>query len=145
MWKTMYECHQVQNHISLQLNHISLDHITDLTSDYHHRAALQLEAEVESWYHSFCSLVKSQKDYVKTLCGWVRLTDSLIYEQQRCNFSSALQRLCEQWLHHLERIRDQVLSLNSLTWKSRSTSSLPVRVSYMLQLVLVPFYGLQNT
>ncbi|KAK4742763.1 hypothetical protein SAY87_000764 [Trapa incisa] len=110
MWKTMYECHQVQNHISLQLNHISLDHITELTSDYHRRAALQLEAEVKSWHHSFCYLVKSQMDYVKTLCIWVRLTDTFIDEQNRCNFSSTLHSLCEQWLHHLKRIPHQVAS-----------------------------------
>lgn len=120
MWRTMCECHQIQNHISQQLNCISLDQITDLTSDYHRQAALQLEAEVESWYHSFCYLIKSQKVYVKTLCGWVQLTESLTDDQeQRSSFSSAVHSLCDQWLHHLERVPDQVLQLD-LNLKSRA-------------------------
>ncbi|KAK4786912.1 hypothetical protein SAY86_010745 [Trapa natans] len=110
MWRTMHECHQVQMQISQQLNCISVDQITDLNSDYHRRAAVQLEAEVESWYRSFCCLIKSQKDYVKTLYGWVQLTNSLTDDQQQrqSSSSSALQRLCDQWLHHLEGAPFQV-------------------------------------
>lgn len=137
MWRTMYECHQVQNHISLQLNHISLDQIRDLTSDYHRRAASQLETEADFWYQSFCYLVQSQKDYVKTLCGWVQLTDSLIDDQQHSNFSSALRSLCEQWLHRLERIPEQVFPTKfTFEIKNARRSSLLGRLHVMISIIM---------
>ncbi|KAF8034112.1 hypothetical protein BT93_C0406 [Corymbia citriodora subsp. variegata] len=48
MWSTMYRCHKVQNHIALQLNHISVNQVAELSSDYHRQAAVQLKTEVES-------------------------------------------------------------------------------------------------
>ncbi|KAI4312424.1 hypothetical protein MLD38_037234 [Melastoma candidum] len=94
MWRMMYECHEVQNDISLQLSHISDDQIPNLSSEYHRQAAIQLVAEVESWYNSFCMLTKYQKE---TLCkGWLdhleKLPDKVASESIR-NFLLAMQSI----------------------------------------------------
>lgn len=111
MWKTMHRCHKFQNHIALQLNHLSLNQVTELSSDYHRQAAVQLETEVESWYDSFCKLITSQKGYVGTLYRWLELTDCLADDQLQSNFSSALRTLCKDWQLHLDRVPDKVVPL----------------------------------
>lgn len=110
MWRTMYRCHKVQNHIALQLNHILVNQVRELSSDFHRQAAVQLEAEVESWYDSFCKLVTSQKGYVRTLFRWLQLTDCLAADRLQSNFSSALHILCKDWLIHLDRVPDKAAS-----------------------------------
>lgn len=122
MWKTMCRCHKLQNHIALQLNHISVNQVTGLSSDFHRQAAVQLKSEVESWYESFCKLVTSQKGYVSTLQRWLKLTDCLADDQLQSNFSSVLCTLCEDWQIHLERVPDKAASdaLKSLLLGVRS-------------------------
>ncbi|KAF8413520.1 hypothetical protein HHK36_001511 [Tetracentron sinense] len=108
MWRTMYECHQVQNHISQQINHLSNHTSMDPTTNYHRQATAQLAAEVTSWYNSFCNLLKSQRDYVRALYRWVQLTDYLVDDQQQRDCSSVLHALCEEWQLALDRIPDKV-------------------------------------
>ncbi|XVE48509.1 hypothetical protein DITRI_Ditri01bG0007500 [Diplodiscus trichospermus] len=110
MWTMMYKSHQVQNHISQQLNHLSDNLSMDLTTESHHRATAQLETEVSFWYCSFCKLIKSQQDYVRTLCRWIQLTDRLAdnHHQNRC--SSAVRRLCEEWQLGFEKLPDKLAS-----------------------------------
>ncbi|KAF2310799.1 hypothetical protein GH714_017365 [Hevea brasiliensis] len=106
MWRTMYECHQFQNDISLQLNHLTDSQGVDLTTDYHHQATSQLETEVTSWYLSFCKLVKYQQGYVRTLCRWIKLTDCLVDDNQHSR-SSAVRSLCEEWQLLVDRLPDK--------------------------------------
>lgn len=108
MWRTMYECHQVQNHISQQLNHLADNTSADFTTDSHRQATAQLENEVNSWYLSFRKLQQSQRDYVNTLFEWIRRTDSLVDENQPSSYSSAVHRLCEEWKHVFDRLPDKV-------------------------------------
>ncbi|KAF2317863.1 hypothetical protein GH714_041182 [Hevea brasiliensis] len=112
MWRTMYECHQVQNHISLQLNHLTDSQGIDLTTNYHRQATTQaqLETEVTSWYLSFCKLVKSQQEYVRTLCRWIKLTDCLVDGNQHSSCSSAVRSLCEEWQLVFDRLPDKIAS-----------------------------------
>lgn len=110
MWRTMYECHQVQNHISQQINHLTNSQIMDLNSDYHRLAATQLETEVTSWYNNFCKLMQSQQDYVRTLCRWIHLTDCLVDDYHRSHSSSVVHTLSEEWQLALDRLPDKVAS-----------------------------------
>ncbi|GAV76404.1 DUF632 domain-containing protein/DUF630 domain-containing protein [Cephalotus follicularis] len=110
MWQAMYACHQVQNHISQQLNHISDTQSMDLTTEYRHQATAQLETEVTCWYSYFCKLVKSQREYVRTLCRWIHLTDSLVDNHQQSHCLSAIRRLCEEWQIVFDRLPDKVAS-----------------------------------
>lgn len=110
MWKTMYECHQVQNHISQQLNHLHDNPSTDFSTDYHRQATAQLETEVTYWYSSFCKLIKSQREYVRTLSRWIQLTDHLADDHQHSDYLSVVRSLCEVWQLSLDRLPDKVAS-----------------------------------
>ncbi|XP_022749246.1 nitrate regulatory gene2 protein-like [Durio zibethinus] len=110
MWKMMYKSHQVQNHISQQLNHLTDNLNVDLTTESHRQATAQLESEVSFWYHSFCKLIKSQQEYVRTLCRWIQLTDCLADDHQQNRCLSAVSRICEEWQLGFENLPDKVAS-----------------------------------
>ncbi|XP_010516619.1 PREDICTED: uncharacterized protein LOC104792223 isoform X1 [Camelina sativa] len=111
MWKTMLKCHQVQIHISQQLNHLPDYPSIDLSSEYKRQAVNQLETEVTCWYNSFCKLVNSQREYVKTLCTWIQLTDRLSNEEnQRSSLPVAARKLCKEWQLVFEKLPDKVAS-----------------------------------
>ncbi|XP_022762672.1 nitrate regulatory gene2 protein isoform X2 [Durio zibethinus] len=109
-WKMMYKSHQAQNHISQQLNHLTDNLGMDLTTESHRQATAQLETEVSFWYYSFCKLIKSQQEYVRTLDGWIQLTDCLVDDHQQNRCLSAVRRLCEEWQLGLEKLPDKVAS-----------------------------------
>lgn len=108
MWRTIYECHQVQNHISQQLSHLMNQQSMDPSTNYHRHAASQLITEVTSWYNSFHRLVKSQREYVRALCKWIQLTYCFVEDSQRGVSSSAVHTLCEEWHLSLDRLPDKV-------------------------------------
>ncbi|KAJ4837829.1 hypothetical protein Tsubulata_001628 [Turnera subulata] len=110
MWRTMCECHQVQNHIAQQLNHLTDSETIDLATDYHRQATAQLETEVASWHVSFCKLIQAQQEYVRTLCKWIHLTDSLVDDQQHSSCSAAVCKLCEEWHLVFDRLPDKIAS-----------------------------------
>ncbi|KAM7256214.1 hypothetical protein ACFE04_011955 [Oxalis oulophora] len=110
LWGTMYECHQMQNHICQQLNHIVDDKSMDFTSEYRRQATVQLEGEILLWYSSFCKLVKSQKEYATIFFQWIQLTGCLVNDQQQSDHRSAVCRLCEEWQNVSDRIPDKVAS-----------------------------------
>ncbi|GLJ24529.1 hypothetical protein SUGI_0468690 [Cryptomeria japonica] len=109
MWRTMYECHQVQDHIVQQVKHLDNPASTEPTSDYHRHATIQLEAQVTAWYDSFCRLVKSHRDYMRAINGWLRLS----LNQFKNEFEGIMENhqllyaLCEEWQLALERLPDQ--------------------------------------
>ncbi|KAG9442694.1 hypothetical protein H6P81_018548 [Aristolochia fimbriata] len=113
MWRSMYECHQVQTHIVQQLkflNDVKLGTVP--TSEIHRQSTLQLELEVQQWHSAFCSLVKSQRDYILSLTGWLRLCLFHISHQPltKTQQNSAIYSLCEEWQLALDRIPDKVAS-----------------------------------
>ncbi|XP_021286042.1 uncharacterized protein LOC110417818 [Herrania umbratica] len=110
MWGKMYKSHQVQNHISQQLNYLTDNLSVDLTTESHRQATAQLETEVSFWYHSFCELVKSQQEYVRTLCRWIQLTDCLVDDHQQNHCSTTVRRLCEEWQRGFDKLPDKVAS-----------------------------------
>lgn len=107
----MYECHQVQNHISQQLSHLMNQQSMDPTTNYHRQAASQLKTEVTAWYNSFHRLVKSQGEYVRALCRWIKLTYCFVEDSQRSVSASAVHTLCEEWQLALDRLPDKVFML----------------------------------
>ncbi|KAL0907912.1 hypothetical protein M5K25_022366 [Dendrobium thyrsiflorum] len=112
MWRGMYECHQVQTHIVQQLQYLNNPSSTIPTSELHRQATLQLEAEIENWYSAFCNLIKSQRDYIHAITGWLRL--SLFQYQhdpfERNHQNSEIYGLCEEWQLALDRVPDKVAS-----------------------------------
>ncbi|KAL6846039.1 hypothetical protein ACP4OV_023487 [Aristida adscensionis] len=111
MWRGMYECHQVQTHIVQQLEYLNSARNTNPTSNVHRQAALQLEIEVDRWYSAFCSLVKSQRDYVYSLTGWLRLSLFCHHDPlTKAHQNSDIYSLCEEWQLAIDRIPDKVAS-----------------------------------
>lgn len=113
MWRSMYECHQVQTHIVQQLEYLNNTPSTNLTSDIHRQSTLQLELEIEHWHSAFCSLVKSQRDYIQSLTGWLRLSLFQCYNNHlptKTHQHSAVYSLCEEWQLALDRVPDKVAS-----------------------------------
>uniref|UniRef100_J3MZL6 DUF632 domain-containing protein n=1 Tax=Oryza brachyantha TaxID=4533 RepID=J3MZL6_ORYBR len=112
MWRGMYECHQVQTHMVQQLEYLNNSLSTNPTSNVHRQAALQLEIEVDRWYSAFCSLVKSQRDYVYSLTGWLRLSLFQSYHDphSKGHQNSDIYSLCEEWQLAIDRIPDKVAS-----------------------------------
>ncbi|TXG48073.1 hypothetical protein EZV62_027367 [Acer yangbiense] len=109
-WRTMYECHQVQNYISQRLNHLIDIQNMDSTTDNHLQATSQLETEVNYWYSSFCMLTISQREYVKTLCRWIQLTDCLVDDHQQSHNSSAIRKFCQDWQLVFDKLPEKVVS-----------------------------------
>ncbi|XP_020269348.1 uncharacterized protein LOC109844644 [Asparagus officinalis] len=110
MWRTMRECHQVQNHIAQQANLLDRHHSLDPTTESHRFATAQLESEVSNWCHAFCNLLKSQRDYVQILNQWVGLTDCLPDTSEVIGSGYGLHHLSEEWLLSLDRLPDKVAS-----------------------------------
>ncbi|KAM1810177.1 hypothetical protein ACFX12_026971 [Malus domestica] len=112
MWRSMYECHQVQKHIVQQLKYLNTIPSTEPTSEIHRQAALELELQVQQWHLSFCSLVKAQRDYIQSLTGWLRLS---LFQFRRhpiakTSQESRIYTLCEEWHRAIDRIPDKVAS-----------------------------------
>lgn len=110
----MYECHQVQTHIVGQLKYLNTIPSLEPTSEIHRQSTLQLEHEIQQWHLSFCYLVKSQRDYIESLTGWLRLSmfqfnksSSLIGPTRT---ESRIYSLCEDWSQAMDRIPDKVAS-----------------------------------
>ncbi|KAL5995642.1 hypothetical protein ACLOJK_025708, partial [Asimina triloba] len=113
MWRSMYECHQVQTHIAQQLkflNNVILD--TEPTSEIHRQSTLQLELEVQQWHSSFCELVTSQRDYIHSLTGWLHLSlfQFSSHSLLKTQLNPAIYSLCEEWKVALDRVPDKVAS-----------------------------------
>lgn len=112
MWRSMYECHQVQKHIVQQLKYLSTIASTEPTSEIHRQSTLQLELEAQQWHLSFCNLVRAQRDYIQSLTGWLRLG---LFQFNKNQLSSSGQEskiysLCEEWHLAVDRIPDKVAS-----------------------------------
>lgn len=151
MWRIMHECHQAQALISQQLSNLSDNHNTILNSEYHHQATIQFETEASYWYNSFCKLVKSQREYVRTLCRWIEHTNCLREGQESGNHSS-IHTICKQWELRLDGLPDKVLfaqNLMSLFFlpvcfgdfsegKSRNSFSSTVLLFYFMSFFLTP-------
>ncbi|KAH7654356.1 Formin homology 2 domain (FH2 domain)-containing protein [Dioscorea alata] len=108
MWRSMYECHQVQNHISQQVNLIDNQPGTEPTTETHRQATVQLENEVRSWYSSFCNLLRSQREYMHALNQWIRLTDCLPDSNDQTGSAIGIRLLGEEWQLALDRLPDKV-------------------------------------
>ncbi|KAG6419376.1 hypothetical protein SASPL_121596 [Salvia splendens] len=110
MWKTMYSSHQVQSHISQKLNHLMDQQTVEPTTESLRQAAGQLQMEVKLWHHSFCKLVKYQREYVRTLFKWIELTNYIEGANTRHSESPTLHTLLDKWQQALDKLPDKIVS-----------------------------------
>ncbi|XP_052114707.1 protein ALTERED PHOSPHATE STARVATION RESPONSE 1 isoform X1 [Arachis duranensis] len=107
MWRTMNKCHQAQTLICQQLSNLSDNQNVLQNTEDHHRATIQFQTEASYWYSSFCKLVKSQREYVRTLCRWIQLTKCLWDGHESSDNSSLIHSICQQWELGLDRLPDK--------------------------------------
>ncbi|KAK7406835.1 hypothetical protein VNO78_08469 [Psophocarpus tetragonolobus] len=112
MWRSMYDCHQVQKHIVQQLEYLNTIPSNNPTSEIHRQSTLQLELEVQQWHQSFCKLFNAHRDYIQSLTGWLRLTLFQFSKNllSRTAEESKIYSLCEEWHLAVDRIPDKVAS-----------------------------------
>ncbi|KAK1425052.1 hypothetical protein QVD17_20395 [Tagetes erecta] len=114
MWRSMNQCHEVQNHVVQQVRGlINRSTKGESTSDLHRQATRDLEAAVSAWHTSFCRLIKFQRDFIKSLQAWFKLTLLPINtEEANINGSqpSDVYIVFDEWKLALDRLPDTVAS-----------------------------------
>ncbi|XP_009624469.1 nitrate regulatory gene2 protein [Nicotiana tomentosiformis] len=113
MWRSMNQFHEVQNDIVQQVRGLINRATKGLsTSDLHRQATRDLESAVSAWHSSFCRLIKFQRDFIRSLHGWFKLTlVSVNIEPTNGNREpSDSFMFCDEWKLALDRIPDTVAS-----------------------------------
>ncbi|KAL0379777.1 UNVERIFIED_CONTAM: Nitrate regulatoryprotein [Sesamum angustifolium] len=113
MWRSMNQFHEVQNDIVQQVRGL-VNHTNkgESTSDLHRQATRDLESAVSAWHSSFCRLIKFQRDFVRSLHGWFKLT-LIPVNSEPTNGNRELPEVftfCDEWKLALDRIPDTVAS-----------------------------------
>ncbi|KAK9065438.1 hypothetical protein SSX86_014837 [Deinandra increscens subsp. villosa] len=114
MWRSMNQCHEVQNHVVQQVRGlVNRSTKGESTSDLHRQATRDLEAAVSAWHSNFCRLIKFQRDFIKSLHGWFRLS-LLPTNTEEANIngsqSSDVYMVFDEWKLALDRVPDTVAS-----------------------------------
>ncbi|XP_024032852.1 nitrate regulatory gene2 protein [Morus notabilis] len=115
MWRSMHQYHEIQNNIVQQVRGlVNQSTKGESTSELHRQATRDLESAVSAWHSSFCRLIKFQRDFVRSLHGWFKLT-LLPVDNDNVNMNSNRERsdvyaFCDEWKLALERVPDTVAS-----------------------------------
>ncbi|OVA04122.1 protein of unknown function DUF632 [Macleaya cordata] len=114
MWRSMNQFHELQNHIVQQVRGlVNRAAKGESTSDLHRQATRHLESAVSSWHSSFCRLIKYQRDYVRSLHSWLKLTLHPIKDETTTETTtnpSDLFAFLDEWKQSLDRLPDTVAS-----------------------------------
>ncbi|GAA0153342.1 hypothetical protein LIER_11604 [Lithospermum erythrorhizon] len=113
MWRSMNQFHEVQNDIVQQVRGlVNQSNKGVSTSDLHRQATRDLESSVSAWHSSFCRLIKFQRDFIRSLHGWFKLSlvpvNNLPNEVNR--EPSEAFGFCDEWKLALDRVPDTVAS-----------------------------------
>ncbi|KAG0450589.1 hypothetical protein HPP92_026661 [Vanilla planifolia] len=73
MWKVMFECHQIHLQAISEANYLDSIASGAKLSDAHANAMLQLELHLLRWMGNFSSWINLQRNFVKSLNGWLVL------------------------------------------------------------------------
>lgn len=114
MWRSMNQFHELQNNIVQQVRGlINRSAKGDSTSELHRQATRDLESAVSSWHSSFLGLIKHQRDFIRSLHGWFKLTLLPINSTETPNNSndrSTVFAFFDEWKLAIERLPDTVAS-----------------------------------
>ena len=113
MWHSMHQYHEVQNDIVQQVRGlVNQSTKGDSTSELHRQATRDLESAVSAWHSSFCRLIRFQRDFIRSLHGWFKLT-LLPVDNDNINANretSDVYAFCDEWKLALDRVPDTVAS-----------------------------------
>lgn len=115
MWEMMQMHHQRQAEISKVLKSLDVSQAVKETNDHHHERTIQLLAVVQEWHTQFCRMIDHQKEYIKSLGGWLKLNLIPIESTLKEKVSSpprvpnpAIQKLLHAWYDRLDKIPDEM-------------------------------------
>ncbi|CAN6905488.1 unnamed protein product [Brassica oleracea] len=104
MWKAMHQYHETQNSIVQQVKGlIDRSGKGESTSELHRQATRDLESAVSSWHSSFSHLIEFQRDFIRSIHSWFKLT--ILNKDPTDAYS-----FCEEWKLALDRVPDTVAS-----------------------------------
>lgn len=112
MWGSMHQYHEVQNNIVQQVRGLINRSKGDSTSELHRQATRDLESAVSAWHSSFCRLIKFQRDFIRSIHGWFKLTLLPVSNDNvggNTEPSDAF-AFCDEWKLALDRVPDTVAS-----------------------------------
>ncbi|XP_047337456.1 nitrate regulatory gene2 protein [Impatiens glandulifera] len=115
MWRSMNQSHEAQNQIVQQVRGlINRSTKGESTSDLHRQTTRDLESSISSWHSSFTRLIKFQRDFIRSLHGWFRLTLLPVHTEPSNvtveTISDEAFKFCDEWKLALERVPDTVAS-----------------------------------
>ncbi|CAN6449753.1 unnamed protein product [Victoria cruziana] len=121
MWEKMRVCHASQLMMSADLRHLDVSNSCKETSESHHKRTEQLCRVTSEWGKEFEELVKNQKEYVRALNSWIRLslvpTESSLKEKVSSPprvIDPPIKILLTTWNEELEHLSDEVAK-NAIT------------------------------
>ncbi|KAF8110797.1 hypothetical protein N665_0079s0109 [Sinapis alba] len=104
MWKAMHQFHETQNSIVQQVKGlVDRSGKGESTSELHRQATRDLESAVSSWHSSFSHLIEFQRDFIRSVHAWFKLT--ILHKDPTDAYS-----FCEEWKLALDRVPDTVAS-----------------------------------
>ncbi|KAI4338782.1 hypothetical protein MLD38_023795 [Melastoma candidum] len=113
MWRSMHQYHEIQNVIVQQVRGlVNCATKGQPTSELHRQATRDLESAVSAWHSSFCRLIKFQRDFIRSLHGWFRLTLLPVDNDNNGGNRehSDAYAFCDEWKLALDRVPDTVAS-----------------------------------
>lgn len=110
----MNQFHELQNNIVQQVRGlINRAAKGESTTELHRQATRHLESAVSAWHSSFCRLIKYQRDYVRSLHSWLKLTLHPIKDITTTEPTTNpldLFAFLDEWKQALDRLPDTVAS-----------------------------------
>jgi Protein of unknown function (DUF632) len=111
----MHQFHEIQNNIVQQVRGLVNCAAGEPTSDLQRMATRDLEAAVASWHSAFGCLIKYQRDYIRSVYSWLKLTLLQVTtddhkKDHSTPISLELTAFCDEWKQALDRLPDTVAS-----------------------------------
>ncbi|ESQ39117.1 hypothetical protein EUTSA_v10001315mg [Eutrema salsugineum] len=113
MWKSMHQFHEIQNNIVQQVQGlINRSGKGESTSELHRQATRDLETAVSLWHSSFCRLIKFQRDFIRSVQAWFKLTLLPVCHDDNPDHKEPVDAyaFCDEWKLTLDRVPDTVAS-----------------------------------
>ncbi|VFQ69992.1 unnamed protein product [Cuscuta campestris] len=114
MWESMNRVHGAQNDVVMQVRGLVDQAARQPTSDPHRQSTRDLESAVSAWHSAFSRVLKFQRDFVRSLHGWFKLSllpvDGGTPEPPVAAGPTEAFVFCDEWKLALDRVPDTVAS-----------------------------------
>ncbi|KAJ7551993.1 hypothetical protein O6H91_06G037500 [Diphasiastrum complanatum] len=110
MWKVMSECHQRQKDALLVMKTTEKLPL-ESTGEIHREATIELEAALNNWQLFFGTLISTQREYIQSLTGWLKLSsfkpEKVSKRPSAAGKITPMFYLCTSWQTQLEKLPDK--------------------------------------